>query len=69
MEPVGKRNEGICCPKVNTGMFNAMLENHSVLCTFCGHDHDNDDIGTRFGIGLAYGHFTGGINTYQHWKK
>ena len=69
MKPVGKRNEGVCCPKLNSGMFHAMLESRSVISTFCGHDHDNDYIGTRFGMGLAYGRFSGGTNTYQHWEN
>lgn len=72
--PVGEMRERskttpICSPNVNTGMFYAMLESRSMLCTFCGHDHDNDFAGRRLGVGLAYGRFTGGTNTYQHWEN
>lgn len=74
VKPVGEMRERskttpICSPNVNTGMFYAMLESRSVLCAFCGHDHDNDFVGRHLGVGLAYGRFTGGTNTYQHWEN
>lgn len=74
MKPVGEMRERskttpICSPNVNSGMFYAMLESRSMLCTFCGHDHDNDFVGRHLGVGLAYGRFTGGTNTYQHWEN
>ncbi len=65
----GSKNEAVCCPAVNSGMFYAMLETQAALCAFCGHDHDNDYIGRVHGMGLAYGRFSGGTNTYQHWEN
>ena len=53
--PIGVRNEDECCPKINTGMFAAMLECGDVMGTFVGHDHINDYIGVYYGIALAYG--------------
>jgi len=56
--PVGVKNEDVCSPEINTGMFAAMLESGDVMGTFVGHDHVNDYIGIHYGIALAYGRVT-----------
>jgi len=56
--PVGVKNEDVCSPEINTGMFAAMLESGDVMGTFVGHDHVNDYIGVHYGIALAYGRVT-----------
>lgn len=63
---IGLRFEDECNPKVNSGMFTAMLEAGDVMGTFVGHDHDNDYIAWLNGIALAYGRFTGGKTTYTN---
>ncbi|MBP5571915.1 MAG: metallophosphoesterase [Bacteroidales bacterium] len=37
----GTLGEWVCCPKFNSGMFDAMSQT-GFLASFCGHDHDND---------------------------
>ncbi|WP_339314891.1 metallophosphoesterase family protein [Paenibacillus sp. FSL R10-2734] len=59
----GNKLEKVCCPKVNSGLFTAMLEQGDVMGTFCGHDHVNDYWGEWYGIRLCYGRATG-LNTY-----
>lgn len=61
---VGKRGEKECCGVLNTGMYAAMLKAGDVMCTFAGHDHNNDYIGAMNGLGLAYGRFSGSKMTY-----
>ncbi|MFD0960819.1 metallophosphoesterase family protein [Paenibacillus chungangensis] len=63
-ECYGNKLEKVCCPKVNSGMFTAMLEQGGVMGTFCGHDHLNDYWGDWHGIRLCYGRATG-LNTYR----
>ena len=46
-------------PKINSGMFSAMIESGDVMGVFAGHDHDNDYIGQEYGIALAYGRVSG----------
>ena len=46
-------------PKINSGMFHAMIESGDVMGVFVGHDHDNDYIGQEYGIALAYGRVSG----------
>jgi len=60
---VGEKNEDVACPKANSGLFAAMLEEGDVMGTFVGHDHVNDFIGEYAGIWLAYGRGTG-FDTY-----
>lgn len=62
--PVGLRLEDECSPKINSGMFTAMLECGDVMGTFVGHDHVNDYVACLHGVALAYGRFTGGKTTY-----
>ncbi|BBH23783.1 metallophosphatase [Paenibacillus baekrokdamisoli] len=59
----GNKGESVCCPKLNSGLFTAMLEMKDVMGTFAGHDHDNDYVGELHGIRLCYGRVTGN-NTY-----
>lgn len=55
----GNQFEDVCCPKVNSGLFAAMVEMGDVAGTFVGHDHVNDYWGTLHGIKLCYGRATG----------
>lgn len=59
----GTKGEEVCCPKINSGMYAAMMEGSDVIGVFAGHDHDNDYIVAHHGITLAYGRVTG-WNTY-----
>ncbi len=61
----GEKNEPVCCPKQNSGLFSAMLEMGDVKGIFVGHDHVNDYYGELYGIKLHYGRATG-YNTYGH---
>ncbi len=69
IKKVGSQLEDICSPKVNSGMFLAMLEKGDVMGTFVGHDHINDYIFNHFGIALTYGRFSGSKNTYTELKN
>ncbi|RAP74566.1 metallophosphoesterase family protein [Paenibacillus montanisoli] len=55
----GFKEERVECPKINTGLFGAMVQIGDVMGTFVGHDHDNDYCGTLHGIRLCYGRVTG----------
>lgn len=59
----GQKHEGVCCPKINSGLFAAMVERGDVMGTFVGHDHINDFWGELYGIKLTYGRASG-YNTY-----
>ena len=61
---IGVRNEKVCCPDINTGMFAAMVEAGDVMGTFVGHDHVNDYIGVLHEIALTYGRCSGARNAY-----
>ncbi|OXS61239.1 metallophosphoesterase [Cohnella sp. CIP 111063] len=50
--------EGISSPRVNSGLFAAMLEMGDVMGAFVGHDHANDYSGELHGIRLCYGRST-----------
>jgi len=56
---VGDIGEDVCCPNINSGLFNAFYESKDVMGVFCGHDHSNNYIGTFNKIALAYGCKTG----------
>jgi 3',5'-cyclic AMP phosphodiesterase CpdA len=60
----GEKREDVCCPKINSGFFTAMLETGHTKGVFAGHDHINDYMGTLYGITLGYGRATG-YNTYS----
>ncbi len=59
----GEKAEAVCCPKLNSGLFTAMLESKAVQGVFSGHDHINDYDGELHGIRLVYGR-AGGFNSY-----
>lgn len=59
----GNKLEPVCSPKVNSGLFTALLEDGHVMGTFVGHDHDNDYCGELHGISLCYGR-SAGYNVY-----
>lgn len=59
----GSKNEDVCSPHVNTGLFSAMVEMGTVKGAFVGHDHVNDYYGELFGIQLCYGRVSG-YNAY-----
>lgn len=56
---IGDKDEEICSPVINSGLFNAFYELKDVMATFCGHDHNNNFIGTNNDIALVYGCKTG----------
>lgn len=56
---VGRKNETISSPMVNTGLFTSLLLNGNVAGVFCGHDHDNDFTAEYQGIKLCYGRISG----------
>ncbi|WP_235699671.1 hypothetical protein [Companilactobacillus versmoldensis] len=55
----GKFGENVCAPKVNSGLFYALLRNKNVKALFAGHDHNNNFSSTLDGIELNYGNTTG----------
>ncbi|QUW21511.1 metallophosphoesterase family protein [Sporosarcina sp. Marseille-Q4063] len=55
----GTKREDVSSPKINSGLFTAMIENGDVMGTFAGHDHDNDYCGELNGISLCFGRVTG----------
>lgn len=62
---IGKKKEKECNGVINTGMCAAMLSSGDVMGTFVGHDHNNDYIGSYYGIYLAYGRYSGGNTSYN----
>jgi len=64
IKPIGVKNEDVCAPAINTGMYAAMLQQGDVMATFVGHDHVNDYVASLHGLALIYGRFSGGGDTY-----
>ena len=60
---LGSRNEPVCAPAVNGGLFAAFLAAGDVLGAFVGHDHLNDFEGELWGVRLCYGR-AGGFGGY-----
>jgi hypothetical protein len=60
---VGVKQEEVCSPRLNSGLFTAMYECGDVSGVFVGHDHVNDYDGELHGIRLCYGRGSG-YNTY-----
>lgn len=58
-----KEGSGIGAPIVNSGFLLSCLEMGDVMGMFVGHDHDDDYIGQKHGIALAYGRVSG-FNAY-----
>jgi hypothetical protein len=55
----GSKNEPVCCPQSNSGMFTALKSAGDVMGVFVGHDHTNDYCGSLSGIQLCYGRSSG----------
>ena len=51
----GEKNENVCCPPVNSGLFDKMLELGSTKAVCCSHDHINNFRVNYKGIELSYG--------------
>lgn len=68
-EIMGTKGENVSNGRLNSGMFTAMRESGDVMGTFVGHDHDNDYIGSYYGIYLAYGRYSGGKTVYNNLGK
>lgn len=75
----GTFGEWVCCPKFNSGMFEAMSQT-GFLATFCGHDHDNDfaalypvmpdpNRASSRQMLLCYGRYSGSNGEYNHLPK
>lgn len=62
---VGTRKEKVSSPKLNSGLFTAMMEQGDIIANFVGHDHVNDYVAYWNGILLGYGRFTGGKTVYN----
>lgn len=60
----GEKQEDICAPRLNSGLFTAFKESGCVMGVFAGHDHENDFIGQYYGIALGYGRVSAGKNAY-----
>ncbi len=56
---IGEKNEAVCSPKVNSGLFSSFIDMKDVMGMFVGHDHDNNYIGVLRNIALAYGAVSG----------
>lgn len=64
----GNFGEEPCPPKVNSGLFLAMKEQHDVQAIICGHDHDNDYAMRWRGMFFIYGRFSGCDTVYNNLK-
>lgn len=62
--PYGSRGEDECSPKINTGLFAAMVEMGDVMGCFVGHDHVNDYMAYLNNIALSYGRVSSEGTTY-----
>lgn len=62
----GEKQEGVCAPSLNSGLFYAFTEKKDVIGAFVGHDHNNDYMVDLDGnIALAYGRKTGYPSAYD----
>lgn len=55
------------CSRLNSGIFEAFVQNKNILATFVGHDHHSDFISKREGIYLCYGR-CGGYTPPHNWE-
>lgn len=53
---VGENNENVCCPPINSGLFDRAKELGSTRAFIAGHDHVNNSVIEYEGIDLAYGY-------------
>ena len=51
----GEKNEKVCCPEVNTGLFDKIVELGSSKAVCCAHDHMNNFRVLYKGVALCYG--------------
>ncbi len=65
---IGAREEDVCSPLINTGLFASMVEMGDIMGVFTGHDHVNNYIGILHNIALGYGQVTG-LNAYGHFER
>ena len=56
---IGRRNDDVCAPAINSGMFASLRETEGIMGVFAGHDHNNDYAGCFHDICLAYGRVSG----------
>ncbi len=56
---IGEQNESPSPSDINSGLFNVFLESEDVMGIFVGHDHENDFIGSLYGVSLGYGRVSG----------
>lgn len=62
----GVKKEKVCCPEINSGMFESIREKGDVIGAFFGHDHDNDFAINYYDVLLGYGRYSGGNTVYNH---
>jgi len=60
----GKKREGVCRPRHNSGMFDAMKEEGKTIAFIAGHDHINDYRVMYQGIQLLYNRMSG-LSSYN----
>lgn len=61
----GSDKEGVCSPRINSGLFSSFLDKRDVIGVFVGHDHNDDYLIDAGGeICLAYGRKTGYTPAY-----
>lgn len=65
---VGKFEEDVCSPDINSGMFLAFHEMGDVIGMFVGHEHRNNYIGAHLGIAMGYGQVSG-ADAYGHFPR
>jgi len=56
---IGIKEEDVCSPDLNSGLFTSFVEKQDVMGVFCGHDHDNNYIGILNDVALAFGQVSG----------
>lgn len=65
---IGRFEEKVCSPDINSGLFAAFLEMGDVMGMFVGHDHVNNFIGIHHGIALGYGQVSG-ADAYGNFRR
>lgn len=63
---LGYRGEEACSPRINSGLYAAMLLQKDIMGMFVGHDHVNDYLVNWKGIALCYGRYSGGNTVYNN---
>lgn len=52
-------NPRVSCGQLNAGLFSEFEHDNQLKAVFCGHDHDNNFVGTYLGKQLIYGNVSG----------